>query len=31
LSKVDLERVSESRVHTALEASLNCEVLIVTG
>ncbi|MDT5317228.1 MAG: hypothetical protein QOE74_6248 [Mycobacterium sp.] len=31
LSKVDLERVPESRVHTALEASLNCEVLIVTG
>jgi hypothetical protein len=31
LRKVDLERVPESRVHTALEASLNCEVLIVTG
>jgi hypothetical protein len=28
LRKVDLERVPESRVHTALEASLNCEVLI---
>jgi hypothetical protein len=30
LRKVDLERVPESRVHTALEASLNCEVQIVT-
>ncbi len=30
LRKDDLERVPESRVHTALEASLNCEVLIVT-
>ena len=30
LQKADLERVPESRVHTALEASLNCEVLIVT-
>jgi hypothetical protein len=30
LPKTDLERVPESRVHTALEASLNCEVLIVT-
>jgi hypothetical protein len=30
LRKVDLERVSESRVHTALEASLNCEVHIRT-
>lgn len=30
LRKADLERVPESRVHTALEASLNCEVLIVT-
>jgi hypothetical protein len=28
--KADLERVPESRVHTALEASLNCEVYIVT-
>ena len=28
--KSDLERVPESRVHTALEASLNCEVQIVT-
>jgi hypothetical protein len=28
LRKSDLERVSESRVHTALEASLNCEVHI---
>jgi hypothetical protein len=26
----DLERVPESRVHTALEASLNCEVHILT-
>jgi hypothetical protein len=31
LRKVDLERVPESRVHTALEASLNCEVLIVVA
>jgi hypothetical protein len=30
LSKSDLERVPESRVHTALEASLNCEVHIRT-
>jgi hypothetical protein len=30
LRKSDLERVPESRVHTALEASLNCEVLIRT-
>ncbi len=30
LRKVDLERVPESRVHTALEASLNCEVHIRT-
>lgn len=30
LRKADLERVPESRVHTALEASLNCEVQIVT-
>ena len=28
LRKADLERVPESRVHTALEASLNCEVRI---
>jgi hypothetical protein len=28
LRKADLERVPESRVHTALEASLNCEVSI---
>lgn len=28
LRQVDLERVPESRVHTALEASLNCEVHI---
>jgi hypothetical protein len=31
LRKADLERVPESRVHTALEASLNCEVHIVVG
>ncbi|OBI83168.1 hypothetical protein [Mycobacterium sp. E740] len=30
LRKADLERVPESRVHTALEASLNCEVRIRT-
>jgi hypothetical protein len=30
LSEQDLDRVSESRVHTALEASLNCEVHIRT-
>jgi hypothetical protein len=30
LRKTDLERVPESRVHTALEASLNCEVHIRT-
>jgi hypothetical protein len=30
LSEDDLERVPESRVHTALEASLNCEVHIRT-
>jgi len=30
LCKADLERVPESRVHTALEASLNCEVRIRT-
>lgn len=30
LSKDDLRRVPESRVHTALEASLNCEVQIIT-
>jgi hypothetical protein len=29
--KSDLARVPESRVHTALEASLNCEVEIVAG
>lgn len=26
----DLERVPESRIHTAIEASLNCEVVIAT-
>ena len=31
LSKADLERIPESRIHTALEASLNCEVHIRTG
>jgi len=30
LHKADLDRVPESRVHTALEASLNCEVHIRT-
>ncbi|OBK19853.1 hypothetical protein [Mycobacterium asiaticum] len=30
LREADLERVPESRVHTALEASLNCEVHIRT-
>jgi hypothetical protein len=31
LREADLERIPESRVHTALEASLNCEVRIHTG
>ncbi|RAV07064.1 hypothetical protein DQP55_22780 [Mycolicibacterium sp. GF69] len=31
LRRADLERVPESRVHTALEASLNCEVHIRTS
>ena len=30
LRNADLERVPESRIHTALEASLNCEVYIRT-
>lgn len=30
LRQEDLERVPESRIHTALEASLNCEVHILT-
>ena len=30
LRKSDLERIPESRIHTALEASLNCEVRIRT-
>jgi hypothetical protein len=30
LREADLERIPESRVHTALEASLNCEVHIRT-
>ncbi|MCK0176599.1 hypothetical protein [Mycolicibacterium sp. F2034L] len=29
LNRTDLERIPESRIHTALEASLNCEVRIV--
>jgi hypothetical protein len=29
LPRAALERVPESRVHTALEASLNCEVQII--
>lgn len=31
LRKQDLDRIPESRIHTALEASLNCEVRILTG
>ncbi len=31
LRRADLERVPESRVHTALEASLNCDVVIVVA
>ncbi|SRX93704.1 hypothetical protein MSP7336_01947 [Mycobacterium shimoidei] len=31
LRQADLERIPESRIHTALEASLNCEVHILTG
>lgn len=30
LRRADLERIPESRIHTALEASLNCEVHIRT-
>ena len=30
LREADLDRVPESRIHTALEASLNCEVHIRT-
>ncbi|HUO39859.1 MAG TPA: hypothetical protein VMU34_19370 [Mycobacterium sp.] len=30
LSRADLEHIPESRIHTALEASLNCEVRIQT-
>jgi hypothetical protein len=30
LREADLERIPESRIHTALEASLNCEVQIRT-
>ena len=31
LREADLERIPESRIHTALEASLNCEVHIRTS
>ena len=31
LREADLERIPESRIYTALEASLNCEVHIRTG
>ena len=31
LRKADLERVPESRIHTALEATLNCEVRILVN
>jgi hypothetical protein len=31
LREEDLERIPESRIHTALEATLNCEVHIHTG
>ncbi|OBG27380.1 hypothetical protein [Mycobacterium sp. 852002-51057_SCH5723018] len=31
LREADLERIPESRIHTALEASLNCEVHIRIG
>ncbi|HME47523.1 hypothetical protein [Mycobacterium sp.] len=31
LRRADLERIPESRIHTALEASLNCEVRIRTA
>jgi hypothetical protein len=30
LRQADMERIPESRIHTALEASLNCEVHILT-
>jgi hypothetical protein len=30
LRKADLEHIPESRIHTALEASLNCDVRILT-
>ena len=30
LRQADLGRIPESRIHTALEASLNCEVHILT-
>lgn len=30
LRQADLDRIPESRIHTALEASLNCEVQILT-
>jgi hypothetical protein len=31
LTSADAARIAESRLHTALEAALNCEVRIVTG
>lgn len=31
LRQSDLDRIPESRIHTALEASLNCEVHILTS
>jgi hypothetical protein len=31
LGRADLDRIPESRIHTALEASLNCEVRIRTS
>lgn len=30
LDRADLQRVPESRIHTAMEASLNCEVIVHT-
>jgi hypothetical protein len=30
LPRAELDRVPESRIHTALEAALNCEIVIVT-
>lgn len=31
LTEADLARVPESRIHTALEASTNCEIIIITS